>query len=335
MFTFEKEIFKTALKFLIGSIIIRVMLKNDLKAARSKCWLFHGSTADMFFICSIYNSKTTFDDRYILASVDHKSILARFELLTSPRVILIPTPRCMQYRKFFSWANLQNAISAENQYLKIPHSVTNDTLYKLVLQNRINYRNALTFQMGVQRHSCYSNPRYTDEDAKVVESIFAVELVDFKSIALINPIAYTHEPFNEDIWRGVFSALSRLGFKCFWNVANNPGSHAPKEYRHFQNCIEIPADLVPLAASMVGVCIAGMGGGFDLLFQFSEKSNCVLLHRSESSNNIYLPNYSLDSIEEKYFEDCGRRLKTIVSITGSESAEDIDYICYRKLKNTL
>lgn len=332
---FIKDILKIALKFIIGTIQIRLMSYNDTKSVHKNCWLFHGSTVDVFAFCSLYISTNKFGKDCILASIDHKSILIRFGLIPSPQIILISTDRCHKYRKFFSWSVLSTGVLSNlNQYFKIPHCVTNQTIYNLILQNRINFREALTYQMEIPRNTQYSLPKYSLSDDKLLESIFKTDSYEFSSMVLILPIAYTHGEFDELVWIGVVKAFHKLGFKCIFNLEKNFNDDRINRYSNLKNSVNIPADLVPLAASKVGWCVAGMGGGFDLLLQFSNQSRCILLHRnSNNDSKLNIPNYPLELLENKYLDDCGRMPNLIISLSGLEQSEDVENIISKSLKN--
>lgn len=318
-----KDIFKSAVKCFVGSTMIRVMVAVDTKPMHGACWLFHGSTVDVFTMCSIAAANDKFREGCLLATIDHKPILDRFKLTSFCKVIFITSTRAQKYRKFYAWINSQEGLNNIQKYLNIPHCVTNKTIYELIKQDRLNYRNGLTFQMGLPKNTQYTHPSYTHDDYNVIKSLFVSELVDLKSIALINPVAYTHGEFDEEVWQGIYNALTILGFKCFWNIAKNHDDNGKVRFRDFSNCIEIPSDLVPLASSLVGLCVGGMGGGFDLLLQFCSQSKCVLVHKSSATRSDRLPDYPLAVLREKYQEDCGRSPMFIISVSDSESSDDI------------
>jgi hypothetical protein len=195
----------------------------------------------------------------------------------------------------------------------------------------LGYREALTFHLNLPSDSHYVEPSYVESDYQFVEDIFSIRSDKLKSVALINPVAYTHGNFDGRIWHGVCKGLEKLGYVCFWNIAKKNDDESQEQILNIKNSISIPTDLVPLASSMVGICIGGMGGGFDLMHQFNMDSRSVLLH---SNSNIKggLKDYPLERLKDLYVKDCGRGPRLIISISGLESTNDIENITYNEVK---
>jgi hypothetical protein len=325
---------KLELKYLIALIKIRLMLFGDLRTFGNTIWFLHGSTVDVFATCSLLSTHPKYINNVILSSFTHQPIISRYKLHDLYKIHLIDPARTKQYRKYYSWLNLGRLDSVLERQFKITHCVTDKTLYKLIKQNRLAYREALTFHLNLPSDCHYAEPSYVDSDYQFVEDIFSIRSDKLKSVALINSVAYTHGNFDSQIWYGVCKGLEKLGYVCFWNIAKKNDDDSEGQILNIKNRISIPTDLVPLASSMVGLCIGGMGGGFDLMHHFNKNSTSVLLHCNSHSKGG-LKDYPLECLNDLYFKDTGREPRLIISISGLESENEIEKITYNKVKMLL
>ncbi|BEI38365.1 hypothetical protein PHIN8_03090 [Polynucleobacter sp. HIN8] len=326
------DIIKPEIKNILGlSILIRLLLKDIGKFWKTKVWFIDGSVVDIFAVCGLLASLKK--KHHILISEDYKSTICRYNLNTIYNVIYINSLTLAKYRKYYYWLKARTGNTGILKFFQNTHCINDKTLYFFIKNNKLGYRESLAQYLGMPMSAMYKHPQYSNTDYELIQNLFDSKINELNKIALIGPIAYTHGSFKSEIWEGVSDALKRLGFKCILNTAKKSGDYSQNMHTHIKN-VNLPVDLVPLASSLVGLCIGGTGGGFDLMHQFSDHSKTILMHCNTCFKNG-MQDYPLEMLDDLYLNDCGRKPSLIISITGKENTNEISKFVYNKISEFL
>jgi hypothetical protein len=163
--------------------------------------------------------------------------------------------------------------------IKTLYLVLYPNVHALIMADRLSYRDAITWMMGLDKNTPHRYASYSESDKSAAAAILTDGGTNVNRIALINPICYTHKNISVNAWKGVADAFVACGYKPIFNLKRNPDdkNHQYNIVPDGFPIVEIPAYLVPVCADMVGMGCARHGGGFDLLEVYAPANNNNLL----------------------------------------------------------
>ena len=271
-----KKIYKP-FYYLYSIIYIKLFIYFN-KIDKNKYILFtHASTADTFAIASLID---VFCENYgevvLIISEAHIETFRIYCKSKKISYIVLTEKKCIQFRSYiYEDAKYQNNILKKG-IIKPLHSVFYKNIPDLYKKGVINYRDALTWVMNLDKSLHFKFPEFNDKDHENAENIF-ININNLKKVILINPICYTHTGLPNNLWDDIAEAFIKKGFTVVFNLMKNSNDLNTYEFSNKFPIVYIPAYLIPLVSQKIAYTCARWGGGFDLAHSFNAKSKCILI----------------------------------------------------------
>jgi len=289
----------------------------------------HGSVSDTVYMASLldeFNSK--FGETYIIASIEYIDIFRVYTNKKNLNFLFETEEKCRKLRYAITISGSYRSRGLFPGIIRPLHGVMYPNLNELTLSNRLSYRDMITCIMGLDKNVPYNYiTNYSKDDYDKAIELLSTTGYNISKIALINPICYTHKNISIKAWEGVAEAISSKGFYPIFNlkskIDDNNSHLSPKNYQK----INIPAYLVPLCSEIVGIGCARLGGGFDLLQSYCNKSNNnILILLSDKVPLLHNEKNDLSpDIVEEYILNFSGRFKTYVALLDNENSKDEAY----------
>lgn len=253
------------------------------KIDKNKYILFtHASTADTFAIASLID---VFCENYgevvLIISESHIQTFRIYCKSKKINYIVLTEKKCIQFRSYiYEDAKYQNNILKKG-IIKPLHSVFYKNIPDLYKKGFINYRDALTWVMNLDKSLHFKFPEFDDKDHDNAENIFTFLKTNLKKVILINPICYTHTGLPNNLWEDIAEAFAKKGYTVVFNLMKNSNDINTYNFSKKFPIVHVPAYLIPLVSEKIAYTCARWGGGFDLAHSFNSNSKCLLLAFTE------------------------------------------------------
>jgi hypothetical protein len=234
--------------------------------------------------------------------------------ISSERFITLDESWCAAifYYNFYSKLTIG---SSDPRFLNLNMNVY-ENLTKLNLNRKITTREAYSLIAPVKNVLLIKKkyyPKYTEFDKNQVEEILSIFNIDKDRIILINPIGYSHKPLSRNMWCSLSKVLEDDGYRVIFNVTNIFSRPEINEWIDCHNAIQVPAHLLPLLSENVRLCLARLGGAFELSFRYSRSSDALIFLLKNKKIHQTLSNLKeTDAVmKNSLTEEFGRPVKFI------------------------
>lgn len=291
------------IKYFYYKFILRKFLKKNINN-KNYYYLISGGVADIYHILSICGAlKKKFDPVFII-SEQYIYILKLFPEINKYF--------CINH-KIYSKLNLylyyqDEIIKYKNKkgQIKSLHVANYRELSILINNYSLDYFKS--FNLMFKNYKIKFNkisPYFSQENIDYVVNDLD-KLKSEKKIAIINPICYTHENLDISLWKEIYKIIESYNYDVYFNIKANFEKDINFEFDNSFNQIEIPADLLPIYSSKVDLVISRYGGGFDLLYVYSNNSCPILITLRNTLGKKAKKDVPIILFEKFWLEFCGK-----------------------------
>jgi len=286
-------------------LMVEVGLSRGI-ARKPKIVFVYGSTADVFLSAAFIDTYISRNGTTIVwCAVQHVEIIEKFQHNHNFKLRILSDKRCRYIQK--SWEVIQN-IPRQRKYLfgynpckgiVMSNVGAHKNLSSLVSQGlysdgTVHYLDALRVIHSFPDSITPKLPIYTGTDHIKLKEIFNDINQELPKLALITPICYTHSNILKQAWFAISNAIAAEGYNVVFNIGQTAGApddgmvYVPEGFP----IVQVPAHILPLVGSAVGLVCGRLGGGF-FMQQAVLKANRSLLiticHASEVDDRVKDP----------------------------------------------